>query len=139
MTCRGMYGWVVGLVCWSYLSDESESQDRMIAGTIRIPHQYWPVFVFVTFVFLVPGSSVLLNLLCGGIGYLYVKQKLSFLVPSDARLTEFETKAILSPLTKATNFVPTADTSNPYLPIVNEQPSTTSNSSFAGQGHRLGP
>ncbi|KAI8369883.1 hypothetical protein EDC96DRAFT_440396 [Choanephora cucurbitarum] len=135
MTCRGMYGWVVGLICWSYLSEDNEAQDRMIAGTIRIPHQYWPMIVFVMFVFLIPGSSVLLNILCGVIGYLYVKQKLSLLMPSDARLTEIESKAILSPLTKAANFVPTADTSNPYLPIVNDQPS----SSFAGQGHRLGP
>ncbi|KAI9486712.1 MAG: hypothetical protein EXX96DRAFT_550264 [Benjaminiella poitrasii] len=155
-SCHGMTGWVVGLLFWTYFTeDESEQHDRMIAGAIRIPRKYWPVFVFVFFVFLVPGIPILLNISASIMALLYVKDKLGFLIPSDEKFSEYEGKAWLRFLTSASNYV-SIDTAgiSGYLPLfmpsqnaattssttTYSNSTTTSNNAerFPGQGVRLG-
>ncbi|KAI8046935.1 uncharacterized protein B0P05DRAFT_520415 [Gilbertella persicaria] len=145
-SCHGMTGWVVGLIFWSYLSEDANEQDRMIAGAIRIPHQYWPALVFFFFVFLVPSSSIVLNILCAVAGYLCkYKHRHIYMCPfllSDEKLVELEGKPILRFLTQTTNFVSVDSAGHAYLPIFNstqEEPVSTPNAPFQGQGHRLGP
>lgn len=41
-----------------------------IAGAIRVPRRYWPLFVFIFFIFLVPDSSFLLNIMAAIAGLL---------------------------------------------------------------------
>ncbi|KAI7901685.1 uncharacterized protein BX663DRAFT_487396 [Cokeromyces recurvatus] len=159
-SCHGMTGWVVGLIFWSYLiEDESEQQDRMygrivIAGAIRIPKKYWPIFVFVFFVFLVPGIPILLNISASIMALLYVKGKFEFLMPSNEKFIEYEEKTWLRFLTNASNYVSINSAgSGGYLPLfmpatpttntaTHPNPSTANSSAntdrFPGQGIRLG-
>ncbi|KAI8638255.1 hypothetical protein BD408DRAFT_423241 [Parasitella parasitica] len=149
--CRGMAGWVVGLIFWSYLQDDGEDQqDRMIAGAIRIPKKMWPAVVFIFFIFLVQDASVFLNISAAVVGFLYAKGRLRFLVPPEEKFIQLESKAWLQPLTRSNNFVSIDAASNSYLPIftpasnANNTPTissgtnNTSNNHFPGQGIRLG-
>ncbi|CEP19886.1 hypothetical protein [Parasitella parasitica] len=150
--CRGMAGWVVGLIFWSYLEDDGEDQqDRMIAGAIRMPKKMWPAVVFIFFIFLVQDASVFLNISAAVVGFLYAKGRLRFLVPSEEKLIEVESKAWLQPLTRSSNFVSIDAAGNSYLPIfmptsntnntTNISSSTNNNGNnnhFPGQGIRLG-
>ncbi|GAN10781.1 rhomboid family protein [Mucor ambiguus] len=150
--CRGMAGWVVGLVFWSYLEDDGEDQqDRMIAGAIRMPKKMWPVFVFIFFIFLVQDASVFLNISAAIVGFLYAKRKLGFLVPSEDKFVEYESKSWLQFFTRSHNFVSIDSAGNSYLPIfmptnastsIHPSSGTNNNSNtpsqFPGQGVRLG-
>ncbi|EPB86947.1 hypothetical protein HMPREF1544_06270 [Mucor circinelloides 1006PhL] len=150
--CRGMAGWVVGLVFWSYLEDDGQDQqDRMIAGAIRMPKKMWPVFVFIFFIFLVQDASVFLNISAAIVGFLYAKGKLGFLVPSEDKFIDYESKSWLQFFTRSHNFVSIDSAGNSYLPIFMPAnantpivPSSTNSNSnnthsqFPGQGVRLG-
>ncbi|KAK4510672.1 t-SNARE coiled-coil homology domain-containing protein [Mucor velutinosus] len=147
--CRGMAGWVVGLVFWSYLEDEEDQQDRMIAGAIRMPKKMWPVLVFIFFIFLVQDASVFLNISAAIVGFLYAKGKLGFLVPSEDKFNEYESKSWLQFFTRSHNFVSIDSAGNSYLPIFMPtnantpiRPSSSTNNNtqnqFPGQGVRLG-
>ncbi|CAO3645900.1 unnamed protein product [Mucor fragilis] len=144
--CRGMAGWVVGLVFWSYLQEDQ--QDRMIAGAIRMPKKMWPVFVFIFFIFLVQDASVFLNISAAIVGFLYAKEKLGFLVPSEDTFIDLESKSWLQFFTRSHNYVSIDSAGNSYLPIFmpanTNTPSSSSpsannpESQFPGQGVRLG-
>ncbi|KAG1466338.1 hypothetical protein G6F46_001865 [Rhizopus delemar] len=151
----GMPGWVVALIFWSNLEDDRDGsgQDRMLAGSIRLPNKIMPMLALLFFVLLVPDSSLILNLLAAVIACLYVYEKIpKAFLPSDETYTRFEQKSWLSLLTQAPNYVP-VNQNGAYLPITN--PSSTSalfvntsnrpnngatslNSNFPGQGYRLG-
>ncbi|CAO3688067.1 unnamed protein product [Rhizopus microsporus] len=154
----GMTGWVVALIFWSYLEDDrnGSSDNRMLPGSIRIPNKVMPMLALLFFVFLVPDSSFLLNLISAVIGYLYVHEKLpKILTFSDESFARFEKKPWLSPLISAPNYVPVNE-NGVYLPIANSNSTSfvntsysnnnnnnnnstaTSPGSFPGQGYRLG-
>ncbi|ORE03987.1 hypothetical protein BCV72DRAFT_251512 [Rhizopus microsporus var. microsporus] len=152
----GMTGWVVALIFWSYLEDDrnGSSDNRMLPGSIRIPNKVMPMLALLFFVFLVPDSSFLLNLISAVIGYLYVHEKLpKILTSSDESFARFEKKPWLTPLISAPNYVPVNE-HGVYLPITNPNSTSFANTSysnnnnssntasspgsFPGQGYRLG-
>ncbi|RCH80141.1 hypothetical protein CU097_003366, partial [Rhizopus azygosporus] len=132
----GMTGWVVALIFWSYLEDDrnGSSGNRMLPGSIRIPNKVMPMLALLFFVFLVPDSSFLLNLISAVIGYLCkfvanalisltneidVYEKLpKILTFSDESFARFEKKPWLSPLISTPNYVPVNE-HGVYLPIAN--------------------
>ncbi|CEG67470.1 hypothetical protein RMATCC62417_03896 [Rhizopus microsporus] len=148
----GMTGWVVALIFWSYLEDDrnGSSGNRMLPGSIRIPNKVMPMLALLFFIFLVPDSSFLLNLISAVIGYLCkfvanalisltneidVYEKLpKILTLSDESFARFEKKPWLSPLISTPNYVPVNE-HGVYLPIANSNSTSFVNTSYSNNNN----
>ncbi|CEI94664.1 hypothetical protein RMCBS344292_08869 [Rhizopus microsporus] len=148
----GMTGWVVALIFWSYLEDDrnGSSGNRMLPGSIRIPNKVMPMLALLFFVFLIPDSSFLLNLISAVIGYLCkfvanalisltneidVYEKLpKILTLSDESFARFEKKPWLSPLISTPNYVPVNE-HGVYLPIANSNSTSFVNTSYSNNNN----
>lgn len=109
-----------------------------------------PMLALLFFVFLVPDSSFLLNLISAVIGYLCkfvanalisltneidVHEKLpKILTFSDESFARFEKKPWLSPLISAPNYVPVNE-NGVYLPIANSNSTSFVNTSYSNNNN----
>lgn len=109
-----------------------------------------PMLALLFFVFLVPDSSFLLNLISAVIGYLCkfvanalisltneidVYEKLpKILTLSDESFARFEKKPWLSPLISAPNYVPVNE-NGVYLPIANSNSTSFVNTSYSNNNN----
>ncbi|KAI9306902.1 hypothetical protein BJ944DRAFT_262775 [Cunninghamella echinulata] len=145
--CSGLSGWAVGLSLLTMLHEQSEGieTDHSLFGVVPIPSRMVPGFIFAFYLFLVPDSSIILNLSSALIAYLYATKRLSSkILPLEDTYRHYENHALFKSLTTFRNFIsidsigylPVASTN---VPIVTAATSSSTNSApFPGQGHRLG-
>ncbi|CAO3608633.1 unnamed protein product [Cunninghamella blakesleeana] len=144
--CSGLSGIAVGLSLLTMLNEQSDGIEttHSLFGVVPISSRIVPGLIFAFYFFLVPDSSVFLNLASAIVAYLYAtKQLTTKILPSDDTYRHYESHALTKSLTTFRNFVSIDSTG--YLPVStnNVIPATTStnpatSAHFPGQGHRLG-